>query len=269
MAAPRKGDIIDGYEFLGGDPNDQRSWQFWGEGARRLPTGAVVRDGPRGGLQTLGKADPMLEEAPIREFEANAAARATLMDTGLEDYRAARVEGYDPSHWKNVVARAVEDGPLIGGNYLSDVIRDNVSEKGRAAELQFVEGALRTTTGANAPDPEVVRANRQYFRQPGESEAVEKNRDRLRQRFRNTSVTVAGRAYQAPPPRERDGIPDGWRTRLTPAQLKTSQMFKGSLAKGGSQKNPFAPTSEDEFEKLPRGAYFINPADGRVLKKGR
>ena len=30
-----------------------------------------------------------------------------------------------------------------------DVIRDKQSERGRAAELQFVDGALRTTTGAN------------------------------------------------------------------------------------------------------------------------
>jgi hypothetical protein len=53
MPAPRVGEIVDGYEFLGGNPNDKNSWAEWGPGTRSLPDGSIVRDGARGGLTVL------------------------------------------------------------------------------------------------------------------------------------------------------------------------------------------------------------------------
>lgn len=254
MGAPNKGDIHDGYEFLGGDPNDKAAWQFWGNGARRLPNGSVVRDGPRGGLQTLRKADAGAEEQPLREFEVNAAGRATLMDQGLNDYEDARAQGYDPGKFRNVFARGMEGtGP---GNFMADVIRDKPSERGRAAELQFVDGALRTTSGANAPEPEVVRANRAYFRQPGESPGVESNKAGLRRRFRDQSVTVAGRAYNDPSKGKEK--PEGWTANLPPAQREAAMRYRSSIAPAGSIRNPSVPTDEDEYNALPSGAHYIH-----------
>lgn len=195
MATYQKGDIVDGYEFLGGDHTDKTRWHDWGRGARALPDGSVVRDGPKGGLQWLRKAEGGQGGEPLREFEINAAGRATLMDEGITEYERAKRDGYNPTSLKNRIARAVEDGPIPGGNFIADVVRDNPSERARAAELQFTDGALRTTSGANAPEPEVRRASRAYFRQPGESEGVERNKQLIRDRFRTTSVKAAGRAY--------------------------------------------------------------------------
>lgn len=172
----------------------------WGPGAVELPNGTVVRYGSRGGTTVLSKggggaADGTLGE--VREFEANAAARATLMDAGQEAYMRARRDGYNPGSVKNAIANATENVAWVGPG-LADIIRDNPSERGRAAELQFVDGALRTTSGANAPEPEVRRASRQYFRQPGEGAGVEAEREALRQRFRDQSVRIAGSAYIDP-----------------------------------------------------------------------
>lgn len=267
MATYQPGDFVDGYEFIGGDYKDKANWKDWGAGTRKLPDGSVVRDGPKGGMQVLKKGSGGPDGGPqIREFEAKAAAQGTLMDQALDDYTGARIGGYDPANWKNSLAMGLEGGLPKVGPYLADLVRDNPSERGRAAELAFTEGSLRALTGAAATEGEVRRNARTMFRQPGESPGVEKNKAAVRQRFADTTKRIAGPAYMPPKPQERDGIPEGWRSRLTPAQLKTSQMFKGSLAKGGTQQNPFAPTTDEEFKGLPKGAWYIDD-DGKLFRK--
>lgn len=293
-------------------PQSPKARPDWGDGAVELPDGSIVRYGPRGGQTKLSGATKALDGAPpdIKEFQANAAARATLMDQGLDSYRRAVEEGYDPSDPRNIAARTVE-GAWMVGPYLADVIRDNPAERARAAELQFVDGALRTTSGANAPEPEVVRANRAYFRQPGEGESAEPERAELRKRFRDQAVRIAGPAYIEPKsgaqiaieedratpapkpvpvspeqisaslgvprvPAAKPAAPTGQgvpRTKdysqATKAQIDAAQPFRGSKQPSGSSGNPFMPVSAKEFDNLPVGAWFINPADGRVLQKGR
>lgn len=42
-----------------------------------------------------------------------------------------------------------------------------------------------------------------------------------------------------------------------------------NVQSGQSQDNPARPQSEQEFEALPVGAWFVNPADGRTMQKAR
>jgi hypothetical protein len=227
------GDIVDGYEFTGGDYKDRSNWQDWGPGSKKLPDGSVVRYGPRGGMTVLKAAGQASGMADIKEFQANAAARATLMDQGQRDYESARKEGYNPGGFRNQFARSVEGSKV--GNWFADVVRDKPSERGRAAELQFTDGALRTTSGANAPEPEVVRANKSYFRQPGESEGVEPNKAELRRRFRDQSVRIAGPAYIEPKPGSSPNMPID----LTPDNRTTipdGSYFRGADGKVYQQK---------------------------------
>lgn len=239
----------------------------WGAGAFVLPNGEVRRRGPRGGFEKLGEIPGAAAAGvtpDIKEFQSNAAARATLMDQGLKDYESARADGYDPSTFKNTMARGLE-GDMVG-NYLADVFRDNPSERGRAAELQFTDGALRTTSGANAPEPEVVRANKAYFRQPGESVGVEPNRSELRRRFRDQSVRIAGPAYIPPQPGEKaKPVPSAARQAHI-AFTKSSEY--SADAPLGSEKNPYVARDDATARKLPAGTYVIL-SNGSLARKDR
>jgi hypothetical protein len=217
----------------GGGPKPRTDW---GPGAMELPDGSIVRYGSRGGttvLKKAGRGEDNSAPPELREFEINAAARATLMDEGERGYKSALAAGYNPGAMRNVLARSIEGNGI--GNFAADVIRDNPSEKARAAELQFVDGALRTTSGANAPDPEVIRANKQYFRQPGENAAVEPSRQGLRQRFRDQSVRAAGAAY------------------IDPDKAGNTLDKPLDLSRGESR------------EAIPRGAYYRDP-QGNIRK---
>ena len=216
--APEIGSVVDGYRYKGGNHRDRTSWEQvapvdvsseFGPGAMRYLGGNVGRVGPRGGYSDVNVPGANGGGGgEIREFEANAAARATLMDQGLRDYDGAVREGYNPTSWWNGAARNMEGVPVIGTG-ISNFMRSDVADRGRAAELQFTDGALRTTTGANAPEPEVVRADRSYFRAGGEGESVEVGKRQLRERFRDQSVRIAGDAYLAPPDPAGEMQPNG------------------------------------------------------------
>jgi hypothetical protein len=61
--------------------------------------------------------------------------------------------------------------------------------------------------------------------------------------------------------------PSGFGTRLTSSQRTAAGSLPRTTAASGLQSNPYVPTTDDEFENLPVGSFFINPADGRILKK--
>jgi hypothetical protein len=61
--------------------------------------------------------------------------------------------------------------------------------------------------------------------------------------------------------------PEGWSKLLPAPQLATAKKYAGATAPGGSQQNPFVPTSQAQFDHLASGQWFINPADGHPMMK--
>lgn len=47
----------------------------------------------------------------------------------------------------------------------------------------------------------------------------------------------------------------------------TPSKGSGGMRGGGSYDDPHVPTTQEEFDKVPPGGYFINPADGEIMRK--
>lgn len=137
-------------------------------------------------------------------------------------------------------------------------------------------GALRTTSGANAPEPEVKRARRAYFRHPGESSKVEGDRARVRERFRETAIRAAGAAYipaDGAVQKPRSSLaPDkelGYSAKLHKPQLAAAKMFAGASARGikpGQKVNSLIPENTAQFTRIPAGSWVLDD-DGTVFQK--
>lgn len=63
--------------------------------------------------------------------------------------------------------------------------------------------------------------------------------------------------------------PDGWSKTLPAPQLKTAMKYKGAQGRGGDESNPLVPVNQAQFDKIAVGDWFINPADGKPLRKAK
>lgn len=109
------------------------------------------------------------------------------------------------------------------GGILSPIANAALSpdaQKADQAQRDFVNAVLRQESGAAISESEFNNARKQYFPQPGDSDAVVKQKARNRQTAIEGFKNIAGRgAYEAPP------MPD--------AQPKTSGMPRAGTVQGG------------------------------------
>jgi len=163
----------------------------WGSGARELPNGSVERVGPRGGVSVIANT-PQGDEGVGRltEGQGKAMLYGGMMAGAERDYQRARENGYDPASIRNQIAGVAGVIPF-DGDYFGRLIRDDVSDAGRQAELRWAEGNLRQLTGAAATNPEIARVAAINF---------DRGNDQLAgQRYQTRAETYEGTRYAAGP----------------------------------------------------------------------
>lgn len=196
---PAIGTVEGGYRFKGGDPAQETSWEQvapvdvsgeWGAGARQLPNGTIERVGPRGGVTQIGSAGDGDSIGKLTEGQGKALLFGNMMAGAERDYQQARRDGYNPASLRNQVASAAGVIPF-DGDFFGRLIRDDVSDRGRQAELRWAEGNLRQLTGAAATNPEIARVAAINFDR-GNDELAE-------QRYQTRAETFQGTKYSAGP----------------------------------------------------------------------
>lgn len=288
MAGPTEGQVYDGYRFMGGDPADQSNWQQvapidvsaeWGAGARQLPNGTIERVGPRGGVTKVGDASADGETvAKLTEGQGKAMLYGSMMSGAEKDYQQARSEGYNPAGIRNQIANAAGVIPF-DGDFFGRLIRDDVSDRGRQAELRWAEGNLRQLTGAAATTPEIERVAAINF---------DRGNDQLaEQRYRTRADTFRGTTYAAGPggavlgeypgmpgdpgPLSENGLPSyPGIAKLTEGVRETPLPEGGYGAPdptpGASPDQPFdfvGASREDTIAAIQRGGWFRQGPDGK------
>lgn len=237
----------------------------WGPGAVELPDGSVVRYGPRGGTTILKKSTSAApgEVPDLTQDQGQAQTYGRLMTDAERSYLRARAQGYNPGSLRNSTAAFFEGLPLGGLDGIGTLIRDDVSDRARQAELQWSDAQLKAMSGAAAPEPEVKRNVKTFFPRPGETigDIDPQKRGARESAFEGAKVRAGPGG-----PAVGDYPSQGVSGSLTKRQLSTAKMYQGSKAPGGAKQNPFAPVSRAQFDGLPSGAYFIDD-DGKIYRK--
>lgn len=164
----------------------------WGAGARELPNGTVERVGPRGGVTTVANGSDADNEGvgKLTEGQGKSIQYGLMMRGAEADYQRARRDGYDPGSLRNQAAGVAGIIPF-DGDFFGRLIRDDVSDAGRQAELRWAEGNLRQLTGAAATNPEIARVAAINF---------DRGNDELSaQRFQSRADTYRGTRFAAGP----------------------------------------------------------------------
>lgn len=154
----------------------------------RIPSGYRQASDGNGGLEYIpgGPADPnAAKKASPTEFQGKSAAfgsRAQEADRILAELGT----DYSPAgiNTKNSVGSA----PVIGGALEAgaNAMLSDKSQKAEQAQRDFVNAILRQESGAAIGKDEFNNAKRQYFPQPGDSEAV------IAQKAQNRKLAVQG-----------------------------------------------------------------------------
>lgn len=263
---PQVGAIEDGYRFKGGDPSKQESWEpvgpkaapAWGAGAMELPDGSIVRYGPRGGATVLKKAGGAGGDdiGALTEDQGKAQTYARLMAGAERNYDRAVREGYRPDSFKNTMASILEGLPFGGLDGLGMMVRDDVSDRGRQAELQWSDAQLKAVSGAASPEAEVKRNVKTYFARPGENMAAIAGQKKGARSTAFDAARVrsgpAAKAVVAP----RTDIPLGAR-RAYEARFNSGKIDESKP--WGDPARPYVAKDAQTMDRLPTGAYVITP----------
>jgi len=187
----------------------------------------------------------------LKDQQALASARATLMIYGEALYRDAVNSGYDPVSIGNKFSSALSAIPVAGGA-LSETVRDPISSQGQIAEKQFSEGAQRTLSGAGIRADETPRIEKQYFPSAwgNLNDKTRRSLDELRLAQISGATNIAGPA-------------------LSPTARAMADRLSAPPKKhkdeSSSTKLPRVKNNAD-YAALPSGTKFIDP-DGNTRTK--
>jgi hypothetical protein len=241
--APSVGEVIDGYRFKGGDPKQESSWEQieplaapeYGQGAMRLPNGAVVRYGPRGGMDTIvsaaqaAAAGAGTESAPLVGADARARFMINLgpLQAAQDNLERMDREGYNPSSFQNTGAAALEAIPFDAGWAARVAGGEDYTAYNQAAKT-FEAAILPIMSGAAVTPTEAQRLIRAALPQPGDSPEVLAQKSEQRRMMINAVAQGIGQAApyevnQADDLRIRDLLPDE-----TPETLTARGMTRGA-----------------------------------------
>ena len=226
----------------------------------------------RGGKVYPLDQDPQRLAPKATEDQGKGNTQALLMRKAEADYDQAVRQGYNPSSWRNSAASFLEGAPFGMLDGLGSIVRDDVSDRARQAELQWSDAQLRAVSGAAAPRDEVRTNIKTYFVRPGENMGAIGDQKRTtravafeaaKSRAGELANNIGTYPVEAPKPQGRQ---PGWSQSLPKPQLKAAMLFKGSKAPAGSAQNPYVPQNADEFRKLPSGSRYIDD-DGSIQVK--
>lgn len=103
------------------------------------------------------------------EDQAKSLTYAKLMADAERNYGRAVGEGYNPGGIVNTIASIAEGLPFGGLDGIGTLLRDDVSDRARQAELQWSDAQLKALSGAASPEAEVKRNVKTFFARPGET----------------------------------------------------------------------------------------------------
>lgn len=119
------------------------------------------------------------------EVQSKAQLFAATMNQAEREFGELRQAGY----------KRESIGSATAAGLLPEALKSEELKRQEKAELAFVDGYIRQTSGANAPEPEVKRAMERFFPRIGDTEKVIQQKQRDRQMaMEQTQRIAAGEA---------------------------------------------------------------------------
>ena len=231
----------------------------WPATARVLPNNKVFAPNGKGGVIALGNLRP-----DFTESASKAGDFASRMQGAEEDIARLSFSGKKTRTPGDVSVSGFLAGEEGTGGPLN-FLRSGADQSLEAAQREWIAALLRKDTGAAVTPQEFKLYGPMYFPQPGDKPETIAQKQRARERAFRGSVSSSEGSFET-----NFGRP------YYPTELSGRSPLRRP---GGPQYNPKTqapqsrniarPRNEAEFNRIPVGTQYVNPADGRVLVKVR
>lgn len=271
MAAPRIGTVVDGYRFLGGDPNDQNSWVLNGERTKSEEgKDADWLDSLRSEERTARKIVPLADQFLSLNQEAGTGGIGTALGGGLDlgwlkipalDRRQSRqaMEGLTSDMMRATMLPGTSSTMNTGKEQEFAIARlPNVDTKGPVNE-----GRVRNIQRDAFLKAERLKAAEDWIARRGVPDGFEEHwasiEPAVEQQFQFRKPRPKKFGAEADPTvRANRAIANG--KQIPAAARRASDAFRRNLdAPFGSKDNPFIARDEATLNRLPKGSYAIAP----------
>jgi hypothetical protein len=184
------------------------------------------------------------------------------------DYLSAVSEGYDPNHWRALIAKIVEGGhkrnPIQ--QMMGSFVRNDLQDRAQQAEFLYQDPYLKSMTGAASTGGEDVKSEVVLATQPGQSMSVMGPQTRrTREEAYQAALIRSGPARATLPaklPSERAASARKPSEQSAGFAAHTAAVKQGRIDKSkpfGSRANPYVARSDEIANRLPRGSYVYLP----------
>jgi hypothetical protein len=276
MPGPTAGQVVDGYRFRGGDPNNRASWEPVAGGAQSGPAAAGFTDlgggwyrGPNGGSYQVGRGGAMVERAaPAANTGAStsplvgADARARFMiglgpmteaQVNLSRAETASGRRINPFN-RDWGARLAEAIPFDSGSVARMIGGQDYQEYEQAAR-SYEASIMPILSGAAVTPQEAQRLARADLPQLGDTPDILELKSR--NRAMRINAAAAGVGQEAPFP----DLNAPARRRASASEQQVAY-FRSNPANPqsprGSRERPFAEIEGMNWRNLPPGSFFVD-----------
>jgi hypothetical protein len=270
MKPPPVGTVRDGYRFNGGDPANPASWSRatsqkqsadtaqWPANARVLPNNKVVVPNGKGGVIQLGDLNPN-----PTEFAGKSAMFANLMQ-GAE----GQLNQIEATTGKK--ARTL--GDVVLGKVLQPAgLRGKTDTQLEQAQNQWINAMLRLESGAAIPDSERENYRRTLLPVPNDPPEVLAQKKAAREAAFQGMISTSEGAYGRLRKQQGKGSLDGATGPLagvSPLRRPGGPQYNPKT-QAPQSRNVARPRNEAEFNRIPVGTRYVDPADGKTYVKER
>jgi hypothetical protein len=195
-------------------------------------------------------------------------------DPALEAHRklVASEQYVGNSFNNNPIARTLSGVPVVGG-VAARVTGGQQYQDYQSASKAFESAILPILSGASVTESEGRRMIEAALPQLGDSPQTLRDKARRREQMLNGAVAALGgepvfpasRAYRGPPRPGATGPLAG----ISPLRPKGGPVYNPRTQAQSQSRNIARPRNEAEFNRLPVGSQYVNPADGKVYTKVR
>lgn len=143
-------------------------------------------------IKEISKANADAATGKMTETQAKSSGYAARMEQSQAVLNKLDDEG------GSYIGNALKNAPLIGGTAVTNWAQSADYERFNQAKSAFITALLRQESGAAISKEEFNRYDKEYFRQPGESDAVAKQKAKLRETAIEQMKRAAGPSYKSP-----------------------------------------------------------------------